>query len=122
MNAEELIAMQNKMKDFQISLSDSQNQLLPLQYEVSKLQQDKQFLEERLKIAEAELQGKVRLLLDEKSVNSNRKLEQESKISELTTEVELLCARLKSSQVFYSSCLNEFIIMKKYPFDVGSGN
>lgn len=98
LQGEEIVVVQARLRESQIALNDCQSQLLPVQYDQSRLQRENHLLDERAKSLEYSLLVASNELATERNSASSLKCDLESKISELNAEIESRDKRLKASQ------------------------
>ncbi len=96
--ADQIINLQSRLKETQVTLADSQSKELPMQYDLLKAQREHESLASRLNYAESEAGAKAGELLALRREYSAEVLNLKSQITALTNESKTLDERLKSAK------------------------
>ena len=104
LQAEQIVNLQQKVRETQVSLADAQGKELPMQYDLMKCQRENENITSRLNYAEAELTAKTNELQNLRHETSTVSSNLRSKISALTAELKSVEERWKASQVSFIMC------------------
>lgn len=99
LQAQELSSSQSQLWSHRITFTESQAQLVPIQFERDRLLREKEFLEKEVLNATSALSVKTEELLSEKRGFSTKILDLESKISDLEYQVLSTTDQLSNAKV-----------------------
>jgi hypothetical protein len=102
--AEELTTLQARLRDSQSTLSDSQGQLLPVQYELTKALREKDLLSKRVEELEAARTAHVNEVVELRREHAAKTVTLESSLSTATVENKEKQDRIKAMQVCGEAC------------------